>query len=548
MPDRSDIPAHRRLAAAFLRGAIHWDAMRAHPALYARAVWWRITGKKLRARLTLAPLLGMSPRAYHLWRAMRGPLEAPASTKSAPLLALVEAGDHAERTLASCASEGISAALVSDPSQLLELLSGEEPWVLPLAAGTTLAQGTGAFLRAAAAARGAETSLLYADDDLISEDGAPSSPHFKPDWNAELYTHFDYVSGSALLRKGSLSPPSDRWLAALTDQAIAACEAKGVEPVHIRQVLFHRRARPAPRLPAPPLVWAKPETKLPKVSVLVPTRNRLDLLRVCLKGLMQTEYPGGLDIIVIDNGGDDPATLDFLGAIDEEFARVVRDDGPFNFAALNNRAAVRAQGDLLCFLNNDIEVIEPDWLTAMAQQAMRDEVGAVGARLLYPDGTIQHAGVVLGIGGAAAHAHRTLRPDETGYFHRHSLPQFTCAVTAACMVVRRERFEAVGGFDEEHFAVSFNDVDLCLRLAERGWKSLYEPRATLVHHESISRGLDRDPKGAARQAQEVAALQERWNAALAPGGLAPATHAPMSADPFHHPELNPLSERFVLRL
>ncbi|MEM7688713.1 MAG: glycosyltransferase family 2 protein [Pseudomonadota bacterium] len=541
MRDLTDIPPPGRFTAAFLRAAVHWDALRAQPASYARAVWWRIRGKKLRARMTLAPLLGQSPRAYRLWRARRGPLKAPSNGEPRSVLALVEPGDGAEQTLASCAAEGIAAAIVADLSQLADLLAGEETWVLPLEAGTQLARGAGAFL-SAATVTDETTHVIYADDDLIAEDGTLTSPHFKPDWNAELFQHCDYLTGSALLRKKALSP-SDRWLTDLTHQAITACTANSKEPMHLRHVLFHRRARPAPQLPLPPVTIAKRDEPFPKISVLVPTRNRLDLLRVCLRGLMQTEYPGALDIIVIDNGSDDPETLEYLSALDEEFARVIRDEGAFNFAALNNRAAARAEGELLCFLNNDIEVIEPDWLTTMAQQAQRDEIGAVGARLLYPNGMIQHAGVVLGIGGAAAHAHRTLHPDEEGYFHRHSLPHFASAVTAACMVVRRDRFEAVGGFDEDRFAVSFNDVDLCCRLAQRGWKTLYEPRATLVHHESVSRGLDRDAEGAARQAREVATLQERWST-----GLAPARQAPKSADPFHHPELSRLSEQFVIRL
>lgn len=171
----------------------------------------------------------------------------------------------------------------------------------------------------------------------------------------------------------------------------------------------------------------------------------------------------------------------------------------------------------------------------MATQALRDEVGAVGAQLLYPDGRIQHAGVVIGVGNAAGHAHRFLRPEDGGYFRRHSLPQFIAAVTAACLVVRRDRFLAVGGLDESRFKVAFNDVDLCLRLNAKGWQSLYEPRAVLVHHESVSRGHDRDPVGAARFANELAALQHIWE-------------TDQIVDPFHHPNLSRASEQFVVAL
>ncbi|WP_241761229.1 glycosyltransferase [Erythrobacter sp. NAP1] len=386
------------------------------------------------------------------------------------------------------------------------------------------------------------THVIYADDDLINVEGRRHSPHFKPDWNSEMFRHFDYVSDSAIFRLSALNLPS---LAASPFQdALKLSQRDGGEIVHLPKVLHHRRSRKAPTLPLPP-IQPDPASELPSVSVLVPTRNRLDLLETCLEGLKATRYPGSCEIIIIDNGSDDPATIEYLANIDPGFARVIPFAGAFNFAAINNSAAREAKGKLLCFLNNDIEITDPSWLAIMAQQAVREEVGAVGAQLLYPDGRIQHAGVVLGIGGAAAHAHRLLQPSKTGYFHRHKLPQFVSAVTAACLVVERAKFEAVGGFDEEHFAVSFNDVDLCLKLRAKGWKSLYEPRARLVHHESISRGLDRDALGAARQAREVANLQEKWRTQLASGGEGEGAHNP---DPYHHPELSRLSEQFVVRL
>jgi GT2 family glycosyltransferase len=273
---------------------------------------------------------------------------------------------------------------------------------------------------------------------------------------------------------------------------------------------------------------------LPPVTVVIPTRNRVDLLQTCLNGVGATDYPN-IEVIVVDNDSDDPRTLDLLANLDPARYRVLRYAGEFNYSAINNHAVSEANGRLVCLLNNDIEVIEPNWLATMAVQALRKEVGAVGARLLYPDGRIQHAGVVIGMGGAAGHAHRLLRPDEEGYHRRHALPQFVSAVTAACLVVARERFLAVGGLDEKNFPVAFNDVDLCMRLNRSGYQSLYEPRATLIHHESISRGLDRDPIGAARLAGELAALKRLWG-------------TEEGIDPFHHPELSRASERFVVKL
>jgi O-antigen biosynthesis protein len=300
---------------------------------------------------------------------------------------------------------------------------------------------------------------------------------------------------------------------------------------HIPAVLHHHAPRISPPGQIPPLRIAD---NLPPVSVIIPTRNRADLLRVCLEGLQTTAYPH-FEVIIVDNDSNEAETLAYLDRLKQQGIKVLRQPGPFNYSKINNKAVASAKGALICLMNNDIEVLAPDWLAIMATQAIRPEVGAVGAQLLYPDGRIQHAGVVIGVGNAAGHAHRFLRPEDEGYFRRHALPQFVSAVTAACMVVQRERFLAVGGLDEENFAVAFNDVDLCLRLNAKGWQSFYEPRAVLVHHESISRGHDTDPVGAARFAKEVAALQRIWR-------------TNEIVDPFHHPNLSRASEQFALSL
>jgi GT2 family glycosyltransferase len=253
-----------------------------------------------------------------------------------------------------------------------------------------------------------------------------------------------------------------------------------------------------------------------------------------MAGLKRTDYPR-VQTIVVDNGSDEVEALSFLDKLHATGVHVMRCPGAFNFSALNNAAAKLAKGKLLCLLNNDIEVFEPNWLQIMAAQALREDVGAVGARLLYPDRTIQHAGVVIGLGGGAGHAHRFQHIDGVGYFERAHLPQFVSGVTAACLVVDRERYWAVGGLDEEAFPVAFNDVDFCLRLNARGWQSFYEPRATLVHHESKSRGKDTDAANRDRFAKELAALKSRWS-------------TDEFQDPFHHPALSRFSERFVVDL
>jgi GT2 family glycosyltransferase len=515
---------------------VHFDAVRLAPRPWLMALWWRILGKRVRSRAQFAPLLGASPHAYRLWL-MDEPPHALRAEDPCQIVALVAAGQGQDNTLNSAAEQGITALVVTPEtaSHIATQIDWQQaPWIMPLAAGDVLAPGAGDTYRSYAMTADDDVRAIYSDDDLLGRKGERTAPHFKPSWNAELFRHFDYLTGACIVRASvtdlaALS--SEGWATRLVGFAIAAGQAA---PLRIPHVLHHRRSRSAPLVLKHPEAW---ENGLPKVTVIIPTRNRVDLLRTCIEGLGRTDYPD-FEVIVVDNGSDDPATLNYLAGLDPARVRVLRDDGPFNFSRLNNRAAKLANGEMLCLLNNDIEILSPDWLTTMVHQALRPEVGAVGARLLYPDGRIQHAGVVMGICGGAAHAHRLLRPEEEGYFRRHALPQFIAAVTAACLVVRRESFEAVGGLDEDNFAVAFNDVDLCMRLNERGWQSLYEPRATLVHHESVSRGLDRDPVGAARFAKELEALKIRWGTGDMEG----------DGDPFHHPQLSRFSERFALRL
>jgi GT2 family glycosyltransferase len=472
-------------------------------------------------------------RQDRVTRAPSPPGATPAIIALIDLAPGTRAEDAAE-TLASVVAEGLAALMIGsvDTPTLADAAAQidwtQHQWLMPLVAGDRLARGAASAYRLAM--DDPSVRVVYADDDHISGYGLRMTPHFKPDWNSELFRHFDYLTQACvvLADKADLVAASDDrdWAQSLVRRA-----TRDGTPHHLQQVLHHRRKRRAPLLPARPL---EPARDLPAVSVIVPTRNRVDLLRTCLDGVAATDYPD-IEVIVVDNDSDDPATLAFLAALDPVRYRVLHHGGPFNYSAINNQAVTQARGPLLCLLNNDIEVLQPDWLATMATQALRADVGAVGARLLYPDGRIQHAGVVIGVGNAAGHAHRFVRPEEPGYFHRHALPQFTTAVTGACLVVAKDRFLAVGGLDERNFAVAFNDVDLCLRLNRQGWQSFYEPRATLVHHESVSRGFDQDPLGAARFAGELAALKRLWK-------------TDEIYDPYHHPQLSRASERFAVAI
>jgi O-antigen biosynthesis protein len=526
----------RKRSAMWLKLAVHFDAACRAPRAYLIAMWWHLCGKRLRARAQLAPLLATSPRAYRLWLLNEksvGEWCDPGGT-GPMIVALIEVGAGQgilDKTLRSLSDEGVVALVIGTkdiptPAAAARRINWSAgAWLMPLRAGDLLAPGATSAYRAATKL---DVRVVYADDDLLDANGARMAPHFKPSWNSELFRHFDYLTGGCIVRAVAQDlhglSGSD-W----AQQLVGAVASEGAA-VHIPRVLHHRRSRPRPRVPT----VFEAGAALPVITVIVPTRNRPDLLQTCLRGIEQTDYPD-LEVIVVDNDSDDPAAVAYLAGLDRTQCRVLRHPGPFNFSAINNRAVNEARGGLLCLLNNDTEVIEPGWLRIMATQALREDVGAVGARLLYPDGRIQHAGVVLGVGGGAAHAHRLLDPKEEGYFRRHALPQFVSAVTAACLVVSRERYLAVGGFDEKNFAVAFNDVDFCMRLNRKGWQSLYEPRATLIHHESVSRGFDRDPVGSARLEGELMALKQLWETSA-------------EVDPFHHPQLSPSSERFVLRL
>ncbi|WP_241557350.1 glycosyltransferase family 2 protein [Croceibacterium ferulae] len=541
MPE-SDVSG-RSLKERWLRAQVHLDAFRSNPADYLTAVKSRLLGLRLRSRHQFSALLGHSPRAYDLWMASREPARLAAlPTKGRgdgpQIVAVIDCRqsshgcDRSIAALQAAGSDRIVALGADHPAgattvlddvvalaDYLVALGDETVWVLPVQPGDRVSPvAIGAYRAAIEAAPGA--SRIYADDDLIDDADRRHSPHFKPVWNAELVRHLDYVTGASVF---ACDPRQ-------IGQSWPAGEQAGSEPVRLPHVLHHRRSRPEARLAEP----AAPCDRLPHVTVIVPTRDGEALLRKCMEGLAATRYPS-FDCMVIDNASADPGALAFLQELEAGGATIIREPGAFNYAGMHNRAVSQARGEVLCLLNNDIEMIGPDWLERMVVHAIRDDVGAVGAKLLYPDGTIQHAGVVTGIGGGAAHAHRLQEDSEPGYFSRAHLPQFVSAVTAACLVVERRKFEAVGGFDAENFAVAFNDVDLCLKLNRAGWQSFYEPRAVLIHHESKSRGRDDTEVKRKRFAGELAALKQRW-------------HTDTQRDPYHHPELSVFSEHFVVSL
>lgn len=404
--------------------------------------------------------------------------------------------------------------------------------------------------------------LLFGDHDELNADGSRNRPWFKPRWNEELALAQDYVSQAMIVRTSAARVAdfaSARGSAASYALALSVGCRKGAVVRHIPHVQAHLSASvghadQAERLDAVEaqlagtgasvsrgahgttrVDWPLPRP-LPLVSIIVPTRDRVDLLRACLSSIDAATSYQRFEIIVVDNGSEHADSLTYLSELDQRCdVRVIRDERPYNYAQLNNFAATEAKGEYLCLLNNDTEVIESEWLTALMRQATRDHVGAVGARLVYEDDSIQHAGVAIGIGGAAGHVHRFQKREAEGYFARSHAAHYVSAVTAACLVVEKRKFLGVGGFDEQHFAVAFNDVDLCLKLKRAGWCNVYTPHATLIHYESKSRGKDFSPQHIERYRRELSTLQERWGTRD-------------YLDPLHHIHLDPTTETYLIRL
>lgn len=346
--------------------------------------------------------------------------------------------------------------------------------------------------------RSATYRLAYSDEDHLPEGGLPRDPWFKPDFSRLLAEQGLLLGKMVALRWSSDigAEVAHRMLDQdvglnLTAQEIAlSIDQRAI--THVPHVTFHDAI---PTFNPLSIDLPKLPDSLPIVSVLIPTRDGWHLLGPCLESLRKTDWPKDkLEVIVIDNGSVDPMTIDGMSLAEREGRiRILRDPREFNYARLNNVAARACRGELLVLLNNDTEIIDPAWLKKMAAYALLPDVGAVGPKLLYGDGTVQHAGVVLGIQGVAAHAHLFLGPDEGGYRGLANATHEVAAVTGACLMVSKAAFDEVGGLREE-LRVAFNDVVFCLDLLARGRRNIYFAEALVTHHESKTRGYDDKPE------------------------------------------------------
>jgi GT2 family glycosyltransferase len=413
--------------------------------------------------------------------------------------------------------------------------------------------------------RDPELDLIYSDEDKISRWGRRYDPHFKSDWNPDLFLSQNMIAHLGVYRTslvrivGGFRTEFD----GSQDYDLALRIVEETQPRrirHIPHVLYHWRAaanstarfpsaKPYAAIAARRAVqnhlrrrgipaeveFAKGSPFLqvryaigsePSVSIIIPTKDQRNLLARCIEGVLNRTHYGNLEVLIVDNRSQQDTTRAYLDQIAvHPRVRVLQYEHHFNFSLINNWAASQSSGEILLFLNNDTEVIAPDWLRHMIANATRPEVGAVGAKLLYPGGRVQHGGVILGMSGVAGHFHLGRRRHDPGYFARALLQQNLSAVTGACLAMRRKVFDEVGGFDGRNLRVAFNDVDLCLRVRQRGYLIVWTPLAELYHHESASRDSDLLPARHREFLQENAYMRSKWGAML-------------ERDPYFNPNLS----------
>lgn len=421
-----------------------------------------------------------------------------------------------------------------------------------------------------------DVKILYSDEDKIDSQGKRYAPHFKSDWNPDLFFSQSYVSHLGVYKRDLINAIGGFRVGVEGSQdqdLLLRClpHVTAEQITHIPRILYHWRAIEGSTAMSPEekshttdagikalseyfdkngstgikiqagmlpntyrVRWPIPKTA-PLVSLLIPTRDRKTITEVAVRSILDKTTYSNYEIIILDNGSTEPETLDWFDAIRQEDPRVkiLRYDHPFNDSAINNFGVQHAKGSLIGLINNDVEVISPDWLTEMVSHACREDIGCIGAKLYYSNDTVQHGGVIVGLGGVAAHSHKHYPREHPGYFARLKLVQNLSAVTAACLIVRKAVFNEVGGLDETNLKIVLNDVDFCLKVQKAGYRNLWTPYAELYHHESLSRGHEDTPEKQQRFRAEIAYMQSKWGQALA-------------HDPYYNPNLTHAREDFSI--
>lgn len=528
-------------------------AFAASPTMALRAVACLVRGYRVRGRNLIAAAASRHKNFYASWvRRIEPQLitdwcssrKGCCSNISSVCAVIV----HGEREDGTQARENVKLALgarsLMDPGDdLLATLqvAGDKgfEWILFVPAEDRLSPRLGeVFARLGEVSR---RNIVYWDHDYLIN-GRRSLPVIKPDWDPVLAESLSLFGSSAVMRITTaiaIAQAIGKLTVCSADiERLQVAAARGdpqVTPLHLPLILTHRGVSdPEPRSGHArpfgyPVTW-------PGVTIVIPTRDQAELLAACIAGLDQLAYRGEIETIILDNDSVDAEAIALLAALQSRpGTRVVPWPGVFNFAAMMNDAAALASKPVLCLLNNDVTPLDSEWLDHLVAAAIQPGCGAAGARLLYPDGTIQHVGVALGLGGAAGHVQKGVNPAQPQFANWHQVTRRVAAVTAACLVVQKQKYLDVGGMDADLFGVDFNDVDLCLKLDRAGLANRIVVEATLIHHESKSRGTRRTIQQQQQFESELQALRLSWGTLDA-------------IDPWYSPLFRRESEQCQLRL
>jgi GT2 family glycosyltransferase len=407
-----------------------------------------------------------------------------------------------------------------------------------------------------------QADIYYSDHDFIDENGQRHSPQLKPNWNPDLLLSTNFIGNGILIKRSYLSTYKNTILdqnGIWTYKLLLKKVFENSPPQHIAQVLTHQsrprtiseyqlttlkthlnqynvRVTETSKCGVYRTSWPVCKVDPPLVSIIIPTRDEVTVLKRAIESLISKTTYINYEIIIVDNQSKHEETKNYLNSISQTSnITVLRYNKAFNYSAINNFAARHAQGHFINLLNNDVEIISPNWLTEMVSHASREDIGCVGAKLIYPDGRIQHAGVIVGLSGCAGHSHKFYGRNEAGYMNRLICTQNYSAVTGACLLLRKEIFFKVGGLNEKELSVAFNDVDLCLKVQKIGYRNIWTPWAELYHHESLTRGQDNTKKKRKRLTKEINYMKTTWKTTN-------------TLDPYYHQNLTRLREDFSLGL
>jgi GT2 family glycosyltransferase len=565
LPNRLGSPLMRLLRAAY--GATQGNAIRRYDEWVRRYdTLSRSDRDKIRAhvsRLDRTPLISVVMPVYETpeW-ALRGAIES-IRRQLYPHWELCIADDASS---APHISRLLCEAAASD--QRIKWTRREQNGHISAASNSALALATGEFIAlmdhddvlpehalyevAVAIDGNPSLDIIYTDEDQIDRSGRRFAPYFKTDWNIDLLLGHNLVSHLGVYRRSLVhqvggfregfegsqdydlalraadATVSDRichipavlyhWRrdfgdASFSEQRQHQCSSAALRAINDHLIRRHEsgEAEPHPVMPQ----WSRVARPVPRpaplVSLIVPTRDRPDLLGKCVDGLLnRTEYRK-IEVLIVDHESESSEARRLFNELQRDGrVRILPFSGPFNYSAINNMAVSRANGSVIGLVNDDVDVITPRWLHEMVALSLLSDVGAVGAKLIYPDGRVQHGGVVLGVGGIANHFNYGTARSNTGYFGRNVLASSVSAVTGACLVVRRSAFEEVGGLNETDLAVAFNDVDFCLRLKQKGYRNVWTPHAELYHYESATRAAARSPEDTERFQREIDYMRRKW--------------------------------------